>query len=207
MRQPIQAVAQKRLLHLLPEVRLIIYRFVLVHDSPISLTKYFALDCSLLRTCRLFRREGIPLFFERNRFILQTTSSRAINRLSKRLKGYRDLIRYMTVDFRFESLSHTDLIWNLMRAQQESGPTLEAVLLKFHFLHALSFQLTIPSTCLQHRTLMEEAFCASFRAGCTELTREMQEQCRIFGTVEAHYLDDESLMITLYPSQTNSNNF
>ena len=94
-----------------------------------------------------------------------------------------------------------------MRAQQELGPTLKAALRKFHFLHALSFQLIIPSNYLQHRTLMEEAFYASFRAGYIELTREMQEQCRIFGTVKAHYLDDESLMITLYPSQTNSNNF
>src|SRR5690242_17283978 len=106
MRQSIQSVEQQRLLHLPPEVRLIIYRFLLVHDTPISLTKYFALDSSLVRTCSLFRQEGIPIFFGRNNFILQPTTSKVGKRLIKRFAEYEGSIRNMTIDFQFEGQSH-----------------------------------------------------------------------------------------------------
>ncbi len=52
---------------------------------------------------------------------------------------------------------------------------LKAVLRKFHFLHALSFQLTASPSCVQYRTQTEEVLCASFRRGYTELIEMIQE--------------------------------
>ena len=195
------------MLHLPSELRLIIYRFVLVYDDPIPLARFSTLDCSILRTCSLSRREGIPLFFERNRFIIQHTTFRNTNRLCRRFMPYKDSIRWMTLHFRLGGRSHIDLIWNLMKVQEELAPILKAVLRNFHFLHALSFELTASYSCVQHRTQTEEVLCASVRAGCTELIERIQEQCRIFGTVEAHYLDGESLMVTLSIPRANSNKF
>jgi hypothetical protein len=196
----------KAMLHLPSELRLMIYRFVLIHDNPIPLSMFFALDSSLIRTCSLFRHEGISLFYESNRFLLQTTDFTTIEHLCRRFEKYSNLIQYMILDFRFKGRTNVDLIWNLMRTQQEVEPIVKGVLGRFRSLNTLSIQLTTSCNCLQHRTQIEEVLCTSFQVGCTELNERIRDQCCTFGILKADYLDDESMTITLSTPRTTISN-
>ena len=197
----------KDILYLPAEVRLMIYSFVLIHDGSIPFTQFSTLDCSLLRTCRTFRREGIALFFERNCFMLPTTTSKEISHLCRRFKRHKALIRCVSLDLHLEGQGYVDLIWNLMMVQQELGPIFEVVLVNFTFLRSLYFQFTTTGSCLQRQTEMEEVFCASIQACCTELIEKIQQQCREFGTVETRSLDNESFVMIVSPSYPKVSNF
>ena len=178
-----------------PKLRLKIYRFVLVYYDPIPLTQVSASDTSLLRTCRLFRREGTPLFYQHNRFVLEARSPQATSRICKAFKTHADLIRFAMLDVRLQASNHIDLIWDLTLLSRNLEATFVRALETFQSLQTLSIQLTTSCKCFQYRTQTEEILCTSFRESCAELAEGIGERCCEFGTIQVNPLDEKSTMI------------
>ena len=184
------------MLRLPSEVRLLIYRFILVYDYPISHTELSTSNTSILRACRLFRQEGIPVFYQHNRFVLQASNTQPTLRVCKAFRKHAYLIKSMILDVRSQGSNYVDLIWYLLLLSRDLEATFIRALREFQALQALSIRLTTSCNCIQHQTQIEETLCTSFREGCSEFTERVVEQCGRFGMVRVSYLDERSVMIT-----------
>jgi hypothetical protein len=90
-----------------------------------------------------FRHEGTLLFYERNRLIHQIATSRTMNSIQDRLGSYKDLVRYIILEFGTEGTCYVDRIWNLLMTQQELGAIVTEILRNFNQLYMISIRFNL----------------------------------------------------------------
>ena len=192
------------LLQIPPEVRLLIIQAALVDDTPIPLSIIFITKSALLSTCRRLREEGTPIFYAQNDFAVTAQDFKSIDRLRPLLGPKSCLVRNLTIDYNLGAITYVDQLWNLSKVSQAIQPTCLQALDQFPNLQSLSIQITTPHSCLQHTTQLEEVLCASFRAGCVNLSGNVYSQLTQFGEVCASTFKDDgtkisTTLMTLHP--------
>lgn len=165
------------MLNLSPDVRLEIYNFVLVYESPISFTKVKDTDTSLLQTCKLIRAEALPIFYGSNTFYCESPMPRYPLRLREHFGKGVNWLRYLTIRITLEEEQpFIDQLWKLTHFQMSSASTVDEFLDQFPSLQCLSIQLTLLHNFHHQHFQTGEILRTSLRTSCIEIGEQIRNQ-------------------------------
>lgn len=154
------------------EIRLMIYRLILIQPAPISMTVPTQTDAAILQTCRCFRDEGSPILLRENQFVCPNPTPAMIVRVQQRLGCNVDF--FEQIELRWQ-LTGTN--WQLQFLELVYGPqgleaTVHESLRRFRKLKTFSLLLAVPNKC-HHRSQAEEVRCRFLQEAGRQVVQQM----------------------------------
>ena len=179
-----------------PEVRLLIYQLAFAHDITVPLADLRNTSVSLLRTCRLIREEGAPIFYGQNNFSISALNGDTLDSAQRCPELYTTYIRHLTIEANLAGANFVDRLWKMTQTQAELVPTCAKLLHTFTNLQSLSVNLNVPHRCLQHHSQIEEILCQNYHEDCLRLCTHTRDQLRRLGKVSVVIVEEEIVEVS-----------